>query len=272
VTVAAPMVVNPASIPGGTVGVPYSVTFTHAGGTGNATFTTSGSLPAGLALNNTTLSGTPSSTGEFPFRIIATDANGCSGNRDYSITIAPMAPPANLTATAITTTRVDVAWTTVAGAHHYDVIRDGAIVASPMTNAYSHLNAAPGTVYVYRVRAVPAAGAPSADSIADVATTVSFTDDPDVAGATVIRAVHMTELRSAVNLVRAAAGLAPFSFSDAQLAAGMTIKGAYVRELRTALDAARAALPLPAVTWPPIVDGSSPITAADLNAIRNAIR
>jgi len=95
-TSACPVItVNPAALPNGTVGTPYSQTVSGAGGTGPYTFTvSSGALPTGLTLNTTTgvISGTPTGGGTFPFTITATDANGCPGSRLYSIAIA--GPPA----------------------------------------------------------------------------------------------------------------------------------------------------------------------------------
>lgn len=76
----------PASLPGGTVGVPYSQTLTATGGTAPYSFAvTSGTLPAGLTLaSNGLLSGTLASAGGFSFTITATDASGCTGTIAYS--------------------------------------------------------------------------------------------------------------------------------------------------------------------------------------------
>jgi uncharacterized repeat protein (TIGR01451 family) len=88
---------SPSSLPGGTVGTPYSQTITPNGGTGPFTFTLDGSLPTGLNLNASTgeISGTPSTSSGSPFNftLTATDANNCTGSRAYSITINPPACP-----------------------------------------------------------------------------------------------------------------------------------------------------------------------------------
>ncbi len=88
---------SPSSLPGGTVGIPYSQTITPSGGTGPYTFTLDGSLPPGLNFNASTgeISGTPttSSGSPFNFTLTATDANNCTGSRAYSITINPPACP-----------------------------------------------------------------------------------------------------------------------------------------------------------------------------------
>ncbi|HEX3069491.1 MAG TPA: hypothetical protein VHX14_13050, partial [Thermoanaerobaculia bacterium] len=101
--------------------------------------------------------------------------------------------------------------------------------------------------YLYQVRAADASTLGSPSSV-DLATTILFTDDPMSAGSTIIKAVHITELRTAVNAVRAAAGLSPTTFTDASLS-GTRPKALHVTELRSALDAARAAIGLSALVY-----------------------
>ncbi len=89
--------------------------------------------------------------------------------------------------------------------------------------------AAAGTSYLYSVRV----SAPyiSETSLPDLATTVMFSDDPLVAGVTPIRAVHVTDLRTAVTAVRALAALAASSFTDPTITAGVTlVKAAHMAE------------------------------------------
>jgi hypothetical protein len=89
--------VNPASLPNGSVGTPYSQTVSGSGGTSPYTFSlSSGALPTGLLLNSSTgaITGTPTTVGTFTFTITATDATGCSGSRLYTITIASPNCPA----------------------------------------------------------------------------------------------------------------------------------------------------------------------------------
>jgi len=72
-------VTNPATSTG-TVGTPFSQTFTQSGAIGTATFTTSSTLPAGLSLSAAgVLSGTPTQSGTFPITVTVTDSNGCTG-------------------------------------------------------------------------------------------------------------------------------------------------------------------------------------------------
>jgi uncharacterized protein YhjY with autotransporter beta-barrel domain len=83
------LTVNPATLPGGTIGTAYNQTVTASGGTGGYTFAvTSGALPTGLALSSGgALTGTPSASGPFNFTIEATDSSANTGSRAYAVTI-----------------------------------------------------------------------------------------------------------------------------------------------------------------------------------------
>ena len=79
----------PASLPNATEGTSYSETITASGGTSPYSFTvTVGAEPPGLTLGSDgTLSGTPTTAGDYDLTVEATDASGCSGILDYSITV-----------------------------------------------------------------------------------------------------------------------------------------------------------------------------------------
>ncbi len=89
ITPAAPtIIVRPVTLPDGTAGAPYSETLTASGGVGPYSFSTSGTLPTGLALTGSTISGSPSAVGSFNFSVTATDANGiASAARHYNVEI-----------------------------------------------------------------------------------------------------------------------------------------------------------------------------------------
>jgi hypothetical protein len=129
------------------------------------------------------------------------------------------------------------------------------------------------TTYIYRVRAVDANGCYSDFSNTDIATTIVFTDDPLVAGTTVVKAVHVTELRSAVNAVRAAAALSAASWTDSSLTS-VEIKAVHISELRSALDAARSALSLSALTYTDssLTPGTTPVKAVHATELRNGVK
>lgn len=84
--------VNPATLPNGQVGQPYSQQLTQTGGGGAIIWSVrAGSLPNNLTLNPTTglLSGAPTGFGLFTFMARATDASGCFGERQYTLRICP---------------------------------------------------------------------------------------------------------------------------------------------------------------------------------------
>ena len=101
----------------------------------------------------------------------------------------------------------------------------------------------------------------------------AFTDDPIVPGVTPVRAVHFTELRERIDLLRSAAGLEAFSWTDPALTAGGTVRLAHLLDLRAALAAAYAASgrPAPTYTDPAPVPGTTPISAAHLMELRAAV-
>ncbi|HEV7765430.1 MAG TPA: IPT/TIG domain-containing protein [Thermoanaerobaculia bacterium] len=66
---------------------------------------------------------------------------------------------------------------------------------------------------------------------------VPFTDDPLVAGVTVVKRVHLTELRTRIDALRARyGGLPAFTYTDPAITAGVTrIRAQHIVELRQAL-------------------------------------
>ena len=70
--------------------------------------------------------------------------------------------------------------------------------------------------------------------------------DPAMQG--FIGASHVSEVRTAVNAVRALAGLGAASFTDTNLT-GVVWRAVHIEELRNALNPAREQLPLPAVSY-----------------------
>ena len=81
--------VNPATLPNGIVNSGYNQTITASGGTAPYSFNYTGALPPGVTLNQQTgqLSGQSNTMGGYVFSITATDANGCTGNRSYVVSI-----------------------------------------------------------------------------------------------------------------------------------------------------------------------------------------
>ncbi|MFN0112303.1 MAG: beta strand repeat-containing protein [Blastocatellia bacterium] len=80
--------VGPPTIIGGNLGVPYSQQFTQSGGTGNVTWSLTGSLPNGITLTPSgLLSGTPVMSGSYPITVRATGGNQCFGETAYTLQI-----------------------------------------------------------------------------------------------------------------------------------------------------------------------------------------
>jgi len=115
------------------------------------------------------------------------------------------------------------------------------------TTSLSDATVSPNTTYLYRVKAGDSQVLGPLSNF-DIATTILFTDDPIATGSTMMKAVHITELRTAVNAVRAAAGLAPVSFSEA-VTAGSMIRASHQTELRNALNEARVVLGIGALGY-----------------------
>ena len=128
-----------------------------------------------------------------------------------------------------------------------------------------------------RVTATDSGGLSASQSFTvTVGTSVSvpFTDDPIRPGVTPVRAVHFTELRTRVDGLRTAVGLARFAWTDPVLTAEVTrVRLVHLLELRSALAAAYAAAGRPAPRWTDTapVGGSTPIRAAHLTELRAAV-
>jgi len=160
----------------------------------------------------------------------------------------PLVAPASFVADTFSSSRIDLTWAAAPNAHHYQVERApnlggtfSVVNSNVTTTTYSDTTVTSVNAYLYRVRAADAVGNLSPPSGIDVATAITFTDDPLSVGTTIIKAQHVTELRQAVNAVRAAANLTAATWTDSSLT-NVTIKAVHVQELRTNLDQALTAL------------------------------
>jgi hypothetical protein len=193
-----------------------------------------------------------------------------SGAVQQTVNVA-LTAPANVAATATSATNVAVAWSASANATQYEVRRKAAggsyslVGTVPGTN-FNDPTALAGQTYFYVVRAL-APNVSSGDSAADHATTVTFTNNPLVAGTTAVKLAHLTELRTAVNAFRAAAGLAPVAFGDPAPSAVMK---AHLEALRTGLQQARQTLGLSPLTFTDAIPVT--IKAVHFQELRTAIQ
>jgi hypothetical protein len=103
---------------------------------------------------------------------------------------------------------------------------------------------------------------------------VTFTD-PMLGAGTMIKVVHITELRQAINQLRTSKfSMAPFSFVDAVLTPGVSmVKAAHLTDLRTALNQiyAPAGRTPPAYTDPALAPDSVQIRAIHITELRAAV-
>jgi hypothetical protein len=101
-----------------------------------------------------------------------------------------------------------------------------------------------------------------------------FTDDPLSAGVTTVKAVHITELRSRINDLRARFKLGPYDWTDDALGPGSIIKAVDIVDLRTALQQAYVAAGRPAPSFPTdptLAPRSIVIKVAHIQELRSAV-
>ena len=101
-----------------------------------------------------------------------------------------------------------------------------------------------------------------------------FTDSTLTQFASVIRAIHVTELRSAIDTLRARQGLAAFGWTDSAIAANATVvKRTHLAELRSAIAAVYAARGLAAPAWTDatITPNATIIRAVHIAELRAAV-
>ena len=102
----------------------------------------------------------------------------------------------------------------------------------------------------------------------------SFTDAPLQPGTTVVKLLHITELREAIETLRARHGLTAAVWTDPDPVAGVTVvKATHLSELRMALDQVYAAAGQtpPVYTRPVISEQATIIAAVDIAELRAAI-
>ena len=104
--IAAPTItISPSAVPNATVDTAYSQTFSASGGTAPYSFSLGGALPGGMHFDAATgtLSGTPTSSGDYSFTVTATDAQSFSSAAPYTLHVTAVVPQAPTIGTATTT-------------------------------------------------------------------------------------------------------------------------------------------------------------------------
>jgi hypothetical protein len=209
-----------------------------------------------------------------PYKNLGTDGKDIGVDIDAleAATSPPLDTPVGFSAVAMSSSEVALTWLPVIGATGYDVHRAtviGAFAPITTTSATSVVDSgrSANTTYLYKVRAI-GAGTASAFSSVDVATTIVFTD-PSLPSHG-IRAIHIMELRTAVNAMRVAANLTEMTFTDSSLS-GTIIRRIHITELRSSLDAARSTIGLPAISYtdPTLSAGVTIVKGVHLQELRN---
>jgi len=207
--------------------------------------------------------------------VYATDLADATITSARNVIVGPPTPT-GLVATATTGTNVNLLWNPSMGASQYEVIRASAgsaysSLATVASTSYPDSSVTALNTYVYKVRAIDGSLRLSPFSVPDAATTMFFTDDPLVVNTTIMKAVHITELRQAVNFMRAAANLGAASFTDVSLS-GVAAKAVHIDELRTALSQARSALGLPTTSFTDATLLGTVVKAAHVQELRSGVK
>jgi hypothetical protein len=216
--------------------------------------------------------------GTLTLTVTVTSSFGCSATKSANVTVqqAPFGAPPFLDASTSGTTSASLRWATVTSADHYEVHRstdniNWSLRGSPAGNTFSESGLTASTTYLYKVRAIKADTTASAYSAINAATTIALTDDPLSGCGTIVKAVHITQLRTAINTARASAGLAAFSFTDPSLAGGNTIKAVHVNELRTALSAFLSAIGVTPTYTDPTISTVVTVKRAHIQELRDLV-
>ena len=114
-----------------------------------------------------------------------------------------------------------------------------------------------------------------AHAVGTITTDDAFTDPSLTAGATQVRVVHLSELRTNLEALHAKYGLTAPMWTDPTITAGATVvKGVHLTEMRSALNAIyqAAGLTPPTHTDPTITEGATLIKAVHITELRAAIQ
>ena len=144
------------------------------------------------------------SNATYNFRVHSSDAlanEAVSANATFIIDTAAPSIPIGLTATAISSTQINLSWaasTDNVAVTGYQVLRGGIVIATVANTSYSNTGLTAGTNYVYTVKAVDAAGNASAESASANATTL--TPDTTLPSATITAPTGSAPLSGTVTI------------------------------------------------------------------------
>lgn len=263
----------------------YNLTVSRAGtGTGTVTSLDS-SVNCGSACVSTHFSGdavTLTAVAAAGSAFTGWTGGGCSGNGACTLTIVA---PTQVTATFVTSkVRPTITWATPAA------ITYGTALSAAQLNATANVAGtfvyspsigtvlSPGTSQTLSVTFTPTDTTNYTTATKSVVIDVTnpaptFTDNP-VTSATTVKAIHITEMRQAIDSLRARFGLSVALWTDSSIVAGVTlVKAVHLTEMRSALDAVYAAThrTVPTYTYATLTGGATIITSVDIAELRAAI-
>ncbi|HKO54826.1 MAG TPA: FG-GAP-like repeat-containing protein [Thermoanaerobaculia bacterium] len=188
------------------------------------------------------------------------------------VQVPPFGPPPKLNAISVGGP-VALAWIGTSGVDHYEIWRSngaGYVLIGTSSGAQFTDNTAPATsALLYKVRGISPANAASGFSLPDLALTYAFTDETLTPATTVVKLVHLTELRGAVNAARAVLGMGPISWGEPS---PTLINAGPWGELRSAVDGVRGALGLPAASFTDAMSAGLLIRGVHVAEVRSALR
>lgn len=230
------------------------------------------------ATNTSSITYTPSAP-SVTLTITVTQPTGCgiTTSRTFTSACASVPAPSSFHATANGGSSVSVTWSAVSGAASYEVSRTSngstwTVIGAPAATTFVDLTPTAGTVYLYRVRGIDSGSYPGSYSSSDFAAAFDFTDPTLFAQATLVRAAHITELRTAVNALRSLVGLGGAAFTDPD-PTGTPARRLHIEELRARLAEAIAAAGRPGVTYTdPTLTVGSLMRTAHIAELRTALR
>lgn len=242
-------------------------------------YTVSGSsvIPVGGATSNTVLVAPAETT---RYRVVAENACGAPSEEVLITVIDPPVPPASVDAAYdATVSGVRIQWTagtSAVGISGYHIRRlPGGALFQVSGTTYEYIDGSgltAGNAYTYEVRAVDGNGFAGMFSRPDLAVVMQFADDPIPLlsdGITPIRAIHISELRKAVDAARAVVLLAPawttYTVSGA-------IRAAHLQEIRNKLNEVRSVLGLPAVVFTDPVTPATLVRRTNVRQLRSGVK
>lgn len=248
--------------------------------------TTSGCTWSVTGPNNSFVSiGSPSGTGSGS-ATYSLEANTATTSRTVTITVAgkPFVitqnasglPSMALTAEA-SPSQVALLWSAAPGAASYAIQRSDhggpfAVVTTTEGLAYTDTAIVTRSGYLYQIVALDGSGQPLTYSNIDLAVPFAFTD-PTITLGTPIRAIHFSEVRTAITAARNALRFAVRPFTSV-LAPGALIQRSNLTELRTAINAIRQSVALPPLSYTDasVVAGTTKVRSAHIMETRRGLQ